>query len=58
MLVLLLLAASSRVSALDRERSIGEFFHTAWIISEGAPSGLTQIAQPRTDICGWERKPV
>ena len=49
---LLLLLTTPYVSALDRERSIAEFFHTAWIISEGAPSGLTQIAQT-TDGYLW-----
>src|ERR1700689_1746350 len=49
---LLLLLTAPYVSALDRERSIAEFFHTAWIISEGAPSGLTQIAQT-TDGYLW-----
>ncbi len=43
MLLFLLLACGAY--GLDRERTIGEFFHTSWTVSEGGPAGLTQMAQ-------------
>jgi signal transduction histidine kinase/ligand-binding sensor domain-containing protein len=44
-LLLLLAMACRSAFGLDRDRSIDQFFHTAWTVSEGAPSGLTQIVQ-------------
>lgn len=49
---LFLLFTAMRASGLDPDRSIDQFFHTSWIIGEGAPSGITQIAQT-TDGYLW-----
>jgi ligand-binding sensor domain-containing protein len=52
MLFLLLLIACGSAPGLDRDRTIAQFFHTAWTVSEGGPSGLTEIAQT-TDGYLW-----
>ena len=49
---LLLGSIAARAFALDPNRTIDEFFHTEWTIGEGAPSGITQIAQT-TDGFLW-----
>lgn len=49
---LLLVLAALRASGLDSDRSIDQFFHTSWIIGEGAPSGITQMVQT-TDGYLW-----
>lgn len=38
--------------ALDRDRSITQFYHTAWTAKDGAPSQINAIAQT-TDGCLW-----
>jgi len=43
--LLMLLVIVANAWGLDPGRSIDEFFHTAWNISDGAPSGITQIMQ-------------
>jgi signal transduction histidine kinase/ligand-binding sensor domain-containing protein len=43
----LLLLLASRGFALDPNRTIDQFFHTAWTIGDGAPSGITQIVQTK-----------
>lgn len=52
MLFALYLAVSCGASGLDRDRTIAQFFHTAWTVKEGGPSGLTQMAQT-TDGYLW-----
>src|ERR1700684_1105053 len=52
MLFLLLLVTPPSTFGLDADRSIDQFFHTSWTLSEGAPSGITQVAQT-TDGYLW-----
>jgi signal transduction histidine kinase/ligand-binding sensor domain-containing protein len=51
-IALLLLALSGTASGLDRERSIGELFHTAWTVTDGAPGTIMNFAQT-TDGYLW-----
>jgi signal transduction histidine kinase/ligand-binding sensor domain-containing protein len=51
-MVLLLLALSGAASGLDRERTIGEFMHTAWTVADGAPGTIFGFAQT-TDGYLW-----
>lgn len=44
---LLLFLVSNSACGLDPHRTIDEFFHTAWTIGEGAPSGITEIVQTK-----------
>ncbi|HEX3986933.1 MAG TPA: two-component regulator propeller domain-containing protein [Acidobacteriaceae bacterium] len=41
----LLLVLTSCAFGLDPNRTIDQFFHTAWTIGDGAPSGITEIVQ-------------
>lgn len=50
--MLLLLLISWSAFGLNRDRRIEQFFHTAWTVGEGAPSGLAAIAQT-TDGYLW-----
>jgi signal transduction histidine kinase/ligand-binding sensor domain-containing protein len=51
-LFLLLLAVSRSSLGLDPDRTIEQFFHTTWTVSDGAPSGITQMVQT-TDGYLW-----
>jgi signal transduction histidine kinase/ligand-binding sensor domain-containing protein len=51
-LPLLLLAALHNCFGLDRDRTIAEFLHTGWAVSDGAPSGVHGLAQT-TDGYLW-----
>jgi ligand-binding sensor domain-containing protein len=51
-MVLLFLALSGPAVGLDRERTIAEFFHTAWTVTEGAPGTVFGFAQT-TDGYLW-----
>ena len=46
-LFLLLFAASRIALALDPDRTIAQFYHTAWTIEDGAPSGIYRLAQTK-----------
>ena len=46
-MALLLLAASHSAFGLDADRMIAQFYHTAWTIEDGAPSGTNRLAQTR-----------
>ncbi len=46
-LFLLLFAASPIAFALDPDRTIAQFYHTAWTIEDGAPSGAHVLAQTK-----------
>jgi signal transduction histidine kinase/ligand-binding sensor domain-containing protein len=50
--VLLLFGLPCFAVALDQDRSVNQFFHTSWTVSEGGPSGLTSMAQT-TDGYLW-----
>jgi signal transduction histidine kinase/ligand-binding sensor domain-containing protein len=45
--LLLLLTLAHQARGLDPNRTIEQFFHTAWRIGDGAPSGITQIVQTK-----------
>ena len=51
-LFLLLFAASHIAFALDPDRTIAQFYHTAWTIEDGAPSRIEMLAQT-TDGYLW-----
>jgi signal transduction histidine kinase/ligand-binding sensor domain-containing protein len=44
--------ACTPVSALDRDRTIAQFYHTAWTVREGAPAQISALAQT-TDGYIW-----
>jgi len=44
-LVLLFLAASATTPALEGDRTIADFLHTAWAVADGAPAGVHGFAQ-------------
>lgn len=44
-LALVLLAFAAPAGALDRDRSIAQFHHTAWTARDGAPSQISALAQ-------------
>ena len=46
-LLLLLFAVSHLAFALDADRTIAQFYHTAWTIEDGAPSGMYRLAQTK-----------
>ena len=46
-LFLLLFAASHIAFALDPDRTIAQFYHTAWTIEDGVPSGAHELAQTK-----------
>jgi len=46
-LFLLLFAASHIAFALDSDRTIAQFYHTAWTIEDGVPSGAHELAQTK-----------
>ena len=46
-LFLLLFAASHIAFALDPDRTIAQFYHTAWTIEDGVPSGAHVLAQTK-----------
>lgn len=43
--ICLILSAYSFVHALDRDRTLAQFHHTAWTAQDGAPSQITALAQ-------------
>jgi signal transduction histidine kinase/ligand-binding sensor domain-containing protein len=46
------LIACAPVSALERDRTIAQFYHTAWTVREGAPDQISALAQT-TDGYIW-----
>ena len=46
------LLLSISVCGLDRDRTITQFYHTAWTAKDGAPSQITSLTQTMTDTCG------
>jgi len=44
--------ACPQIWSLDRDRSITQFYHTAWLAKDGAPSEITWLAQT-TDGFLW-----
>jgi ligand-binding sensor domain-containing protein len=46
-LLLTLLAAARIACAVDLDRTIAQFYHTAWTIEDGAPSGIQSLAQTK-----------
>ena len=44
-IALLLFALAANVHALDRERAIGDFYHTGWTVKQGAPGQIAALAQ-------------
>jgi signal transduction histidine kinase/ligand-binding sensor domain-containing protein len=44
--------ACAPVSALERDRTIAQFYHTAWTVKEGAPGQISALAQT-TDGYIW-----
>ncbi|MGA8529028.1 MAG: two-component regulator propeller domain-containing protein [Acidobacteriaceae bacterium] len=44
---LLLFLVGNSAFGLDPNRTIDQFFHTAWTIGDGAPSGITEIVQTK-----------
>jgi ligand-binding sensor domain-containing protein len=46
------LVACAPASALERDRTIAQFYHTAWTVREGAPGQISALAQT-TDGFIW-----
>ena len=53
---LLIILRCAPVLALDRDRSIAQFHHTAWSVSDGAPGEISALAQT-TDGYLWIGSP-
>jgi len=38
---------ADRLDAVDPDRKIAQFYHTAWTVEDGAPSGIHRLAQTK-----------
>ena len=43
--VLTVFATATVAFALDSDRTIAQFYHTAWTVEDGAPSSIYTLAQ-------------